>query len=36
MKDNGLEVTPKIIVQLLIVVVLIPVLPLLITWRWNW
>ena len=36
MKDKGLAVTPKIIVQLLIVVVLIPLLPLLITWRWNW
>ena len=36
MKVKGLEVTPKVIVQLLIVVVLIPCLPLLITWRWGW
>lgn len=36
MKDKGFVVTPKIVVQLLIVVVLIPLLPLLITWRWNW
>lgn len=36
MKVNGLEITLKVVVQLLIVVVLIPLLPLLITWRWTW
>ncbi len=28
--------SPRVIVQLVIVVVVIPFLPLLITWRWNW
>lgn len=28
--------TPRILIQLLIVVVIIPLLPLLISWRWDW
>lgn len=36
MNDQQSLFTPATIIQLLIVVVLIPFLPLLITWRWTW
>jgi uncharacterized membrane protein len=29
-------ITPRIVIQLLLVIVLIPFLPLLISWHWNW
>ncbi len=36
MAQHTFSITPKIVAQLLIVIVLIPFLPLLISWRWNW
>ena len=36
MSDNKLQVSPRVIIQLLIVVLLIPLLPILISGRWGW
>ncbi len=36
MAENKLKVTPRLILQLLIVVLLIPLLPILISGRWSW
>ena len=36
MNDLQKAVSPRIVVQMLLVVVLVPFLPLLITWRWDW
>jgi len=36
MAENKLRLTPRLILQLLIVVLLIPLLPILISGRWSW
>lgn len=36
MSDQKRTLTPRVIVQLLFFVVLIPFLPLLISWHWDW
>jgi protein-S-isoprenylcysteine O-methyltransferase Ste14 len=36
MKDRRRSITPRIIVQLLVFIVVIPLLPLLISWNWLW
>lgn len=36
MNEQQKIMTPRIIVQLFVVVIVIPFLPLLVTWRWNW
>lgn len=36
MIGSSFKLTPRIVAQVLIVVVVIPLLPLLISWRWNW
>ena len=36
MRDQQMSITPRVIVQLLLVIVVIPFLPLLISWDWLW
>ena len=36
MKGQRKTISPRVIVQMLIIIVLVPFLPLLISWRWNW
>jgi protein-S-isoprenylcysteine O-methyltransferase Ste14 len=36
MRDQQKSVTPRVIVQLLLVIVVLPFLPLLISWNWRW
>jgi protein-S-isoprenylcysteine O-methyltransferase Ste14 len=36
MTTQKTSITPQIIIQLLLVVVLIPLFPILISWRWDW
>jgi len=35
-QNKPLQVSPSIVVQLVIVLLIFPLLPILITWRWNW
>jgi protein-S-isoprenylcysteine O-methyltransferase Ste14 len=36
MSDRQRILTPRVIVQLLVFIVIVPFLPLLISWRWDW
>jgi protein-S-isoprenylcysteine O-methyltransferase Ste14 len=36
MAQKPVRLTARLIVQLIIVVILLPLLPILISWRWNW
>jgi protein-S-isoprenylcysteine O-methyltransferase Ste14 len=36
MSDRQPTITPRVIVQVLLFVVVVPFLPLLISWRWDW
>lgn len=35
-QKKSLTITPSIIIQLIIVLLIFPLLPILITWRWDW
>lgn len=35
-QEKSLRVSPALIIQLLLVLVVFPLLPILITWRWDW
>lgn len=33
---EGRTITPRLVIQLVLFIVIVPILPLLITWRWDW
>jgi len=36
MEEEQKLLTPRVVLQVLLVIVVVPLLPLLISWRWNW